>query len=295
MQKRKGNKLTVITAIAAAVVVLVFLNVFGFWNGLYLFFGFRENLSENKLTAAFLNVGIADCCVLSTGSQTVMIDCGDNSGNDIITHYLNQNNIQQIDLIIISHFDSDHCNQLTNIVRQFDVKEVITSKPMSASDSALDIIKQCENEGVLIEYKGFGDIINKDDIKISVLSPDSAFKSDNDNSLVVKVDSFGKSLLFTGDAGESVEKAILKKNIDLDCNIIKAAHHGSGTSCLNDFLSAADPEYAVVSVGLNNYGLPSLETVSRLENAGAEVFRTDKTGTVKFYISDNEITVKKEY
>jgi competence protein ComEC len=74
---------------------------------------------------------------------------------------------------------------------------------------------------------------------------------------------------------------MVESGVDLDCDILKVAHHGSKYSSSREFIDACSPSVAVISVGRSNfYGHPSPETVERLENSGCEVFRTDDEGAV---------------
>lgn len=56
---------------------------------------------------------------------------------------------------------------------------------------------------------------------------------------------------------------------------------GSASSTSQALLNALQPETAILSVGRDNaYGHPAPETLERLERAGAEIYRTDRDGTV---------------
>lgn len=78
-----------------------------------------------------------------------------------------------------------------------------------------------------------------------------------------------------------------------DADVLKVAHHGSKKSTSERFLEMADPEIAVVSVGENNYGHPSEETLERLRDAGAAVYRTDQCGAITIHVDPGgEMSVK---
>ena len=67
----------------------------------------------------------------------------------------------------------------------------------------------------------------------------------------------------------------------LDSEVLKVGHHGSKTSSSKEFLNAVSPRYAVICVGENNrYKHPHGEVVDRLENGGAEIYRTDLNGDI---------------
>ena len=65
---------------------------------------------------------------------------------------------------------------------------------------------------------------------------------------------------------------------------VTVGHHGSGGSTADDYARYLSPEAAVISVGENHYGHPSEETVARLEDAGADIYRTDRDGTVRIQV-----------
>ena len=96
--------------------------------------------------------------------------------------------------------------------------------------------------------------------------------------MILKLEYGKSSYLFTGDA--ELEQTQPLKDIDVD--ILKVPHHGSANGMSRELLGKTTPEYAVISVGLNNrYGHPSEETLSMMEQADAKVYRTDLDGTVK--------------
>ena len=64
-----------------------------------------------------------------------------------------------------------------------------------------------------------------------------------------------------------------------------AGHHGSKSSTSEALLLAAEPEWAVISVGYNSYGHPAAETLERLAAAGCDIYRTDWSGTVRFTVN----------
>ena len=74
---------------------------------------------------------------------------------------------------------------------------------------------------------------------------------------------------------------ILDTGYTLQSTVLKVGHHGSTNSSTYPVLRAIMPEYAVISVGPNNaYGHPTEDTLSRLRDAGATVYRTDMQGDV---------------
>jgi len=103
----------------------------------------------------------------------------------------------------------------------------------------------------------------------------------NDQSLVLRLDWRGVSLLLPGDLGAQGEAALLGRGGPLRALVLKVAHHGSRSSSGVPFLRAAQPLIAVVSVGARNpFRHPSPDALARLEAAGAHIYRTDRDGAV---------------
>jgi competence protein ComEC len=103
-------------------------------------------------------------------------------------------------------------------------------------------------------------------------------------SLIFRVDFGETSFLFTGDAEEEAENAVLLSGVDIDCDVLKAGHHGSSTSSSRAFLEAVSPECAVITCGAgNSYGHPHRETVQALSSRNITTYRTDLQGTVRCF------------
>ncbi len=64
-----------------------------------------------------------------------------------------------------------------------------------------------------------------------------------------------------------------------DADVLKVPHHGAATS-VPEFFEAVEAEVAVVSVGDNDYGHPTAFTLDALAASGAQVWRTDRHGTI---------------
>ena len=82
---------------------------------------------------------------------------------------------------------------------------------------------------------------------------------------------------------------------DIHADVIKLGHHGSDTSTAEEFLNAVSPSFAIISCGKDNqYGHPSEDVLTRLQENGVNVFRTDENGDVTVYSDGKEIVVETE-
>ncbi|MBL7150909.1 hypothetical protein ISS86_03185, partial [Candidatus Microgenomates bacterium] len=103
----------------------------------------------------------------------------------------------------------------------------------------------------------------------------------NDFSLVFHLKYGQFDALLTGDADERVQDEIMVVSIVPEVEVFKVPHHGSKTGMINEYLEAADPELAVISVGKNSWGHPTKEILEKLSNKAIEILRTDQEGEVE--------------
>ena len=92
-------------------------------------------------------------------------------------------------------------------------------------------------------------------------------------------------MLITGDMNAATERLLLERYDLPDTEVLAAGHHGSKYSTSNELLETLTPETAIISVGSNSYGHPADETLRRLSEHGAAVFRTDKQGTIHLTVN----------
>ena len=125
-----------------------------------------------------------------------------------------------------------------------------------------------------------GNVYTLGSCRIEILASGRSEGGGNESSVIMRVSEPDGSILFTGDADESIELSAVDKIIPAD--VLKVAHHGSNYSSSPLFLQRAQPLLAVISAGADNrYGHPGREALQRLEAAGAKILRTDKLGAVK--------------
>jgi competence protein ComEC len=116
----------------------------------------------------------------------------------------------------------------------------------------------------------------------------------NNDSLVVRLEYGHRSFLLPGDAEKQVEYTKLSENDPrlLHADVLKVGHHGSKNSTMPQFLSAVDPQIAVISSGEENlYGHPSPELLQRLKQSGARILRTDRDGAVQILTDGRDLRV----
>lgn len=218
----------------------------------------------------FLDVGQGDAIHIHQGQFDMLIDTGDIDKYDTLINYLDAYHIQDIDVIVITHFHQDHDGELNDIIERFDVKKIY----MNATSETVTSNYKVLNEGDKFSYK---------DCYFQVLSGNTKSENENNNSLVIYGVIASQKYLFTGDSESEVETRI-NQTYQFDIDILKVPHHGSITSSTKAFIEQAKAEIAIVSVGENNsYNMPNSEVLERYANANCYLYRTDTNGTITFY------------
>ena len=242
--------------------------------------------SGGNLTVYYIDVGQGDSILITTPeNKTILIDAGDSWSHSTITNFLSDKGIDTLDAFIATHPDADHIGGADEVLEQFDILSIYHPGYEKNTSTYREFITAVENEGCPVYTDDDfdpGDFINfSTNVTCQITYVDKNAVDSNDASIVLRVVYKEVSFLFTGDISSSVESDILNQNLDVDVDILKVAHHGSGYSTSNAFLDAVTPSVSVISVGgSNTYGHPAEETLDRLRNHGSIIYRTDQHGTV---------------
>ena len=250
---------------------------------------------EGELVVRFINVYQGDCALLSCNGHHVIIDGGPRDASSKVYSILSDIGIEKLDAMVATHPDADHIGGLAAALNAADCKVCYCSE--SESDGELytftKLLETLAKKGCPVVVPQPGDSFAFGGATVTFVGPTQRFESENDNSLVCRVD-FGKtSFLFTGDMEHAAEDTLVGERADIAADVLKVAHHGSSSSSTPAFLQAVHPTYAVISVGSkNDYGHPTARTLERLAQVGAKVYRTDLDGSVIMRSDGSKIAIE---
>lgn len=253
-------------------------------------------ITEGEMYADFIDVGQGDCTLIRTAESAILIDAGEAGTADTVVDFLKEKGITKIDCCIATHPHSDHIGALFRVFEEFEVDTVLLPDipddliPVTVTyEKFLEGLERVNN----IIPVAAGDDFSFGKLSVEILGPVKDYDDLNHMSVVSKV-SFGKtSVMLTGDTETPAEEDMLKNaSVDYSADILKVGHHGSKTSTSKKWLNAVDPQYAVISCGLDNdYGHPHKVIVNRLEEYGVEYYRTDLLGNISFKSDGQQITL----
>ncbi len=238
----------------------------------------------------FIDVGQADAALVFCKGETMLIDGGNSEDSDLIYTYLDNYEVTELDYIVATHAHEDHVGGLSGALNYAAAEKVLCPVTQYDSKAFSNFVKNVEKQGKEISVPSAGDRFSLGEAEVNIIACNT--KDDaNNTSIVMKIIYGDTSFLLTGDAERETELAILEGGYDISCTVLKVGHHGSDSSTTYPFLRAVMPKYAVISVGKDNsYDHPSENTLSRLRDSGATVYRTDYNGDIICRSNGNKVT-----
>jgi len=260
------------------------------------------SLPDGRLHAYFLDVGQGDAMLLRLPhGGTVLIDGG--PGSNVVEPLRRAMGwmSREIDLVVVTHFDKDHCEGLLKVFEDYRVGHVLITGVEQKTELQKNIITMIAAKKIPVwiassdsdfvlddDTNSGGDAPGTGSVIMDVLSPFNSlagkyYKDANDTSIVTRIlvgnstnelrNASGilqvrSAILTTGDAGFEIEKKMVAKYGNLlHAEILKVGHHGSQYSSSEDFLARVRARLAVISVGAKNtYHHPGPDAMKRLEN-----------------------------
>lgn len=293
---KKGNKGSKINIYLSAVIAI-----------LILLFGERT-ISDNSSTPIintkeacstevhFLDVGQADCILIKSEDEYMLVDAGNNADEQFILNYLKEQGVKKLKYVIGTHPHEDHIGSLDSVINSFEVENVYLPDIEHTTKTFEDVLTSIADKNLEITIPKVNETYDLGSSIFVILAPVNYDYGSglNNYSIGIKLINGNNSFVMFGDAESDAEQDILQSGIDISADVYKVSHHGSSTSTTDEFLSNISPIYAVISCGKDNdYGHPHEETLEKLLDKDIKIYRTDTDGTVVFYSDGNNITVNK--
>lgn len=242
---------------------------------------------RGELMTVVLDVGQGQSVLLRMGNFLSLIDCGGDgpqNPGDTAADYIQSTGRKSLDLLVVSHFHSDHANGIPQLLNRVEVKTMAIPEE---DDSSLcrEIVALAEEQGIEIWRVGEDTTLTvKGEQTFTLFAPLGQDADTNEQGLTVLATAGDFDVLLTGDMNGAAERLLLEHTALPDIELLVVGHHGSRYSTTEELLAAVQPDAAVISVGAGNrYGHPTQETLDRLASVGAEIYRTDTMGTVSIH------------
>lgn len=244
-----------------------------------------------------IDVGHGSSSVLASGGKHVIIDTGDRTH---LLHYLEEQGINEIDLIIISHTDSDHVGGLINLLSdsKYVVKHLVlncdSKKQSKLWGDVRTLVDDLLHKNAITMSSG----VNtkhpydwakvSDDVFIEVVSPTPTMSltgagsalpgatkalTSNSVSIVARIIYRGEPVvLITADMDRLALDEIIRSAQAIDAKYLVFPHHGGlpgsddPKSFTDDLLSVVKPDSIIFSNGRGRHGTPRVEIVEAIKS-----------------------------
>ena len=280
----------------AVSLLIIFILLFPLWRALKLWatltvillLGLKlEHSVESETELIVLDVGQGLSVVAIDGVKAVVYDTGPeykhgNAAERSLIPFLRSRGIKNIEMLVISHGDSDHVGGLSGIKAEFNVAKIISGEPgrlKNLNISENQEASECVNDNTI--ESGWYDA-HFFFLAGERKSPEVPKLSSNNHSCVLKLQFDTFSVLLMGDLEGEAEKEFVKQSgDDLFADILVAGHHGSKNATGYRLLDAVSPKVVVFSAGYKSrFNHPHPNTVSRVLNQGAATFNTASGGAI---------------
>ena len=252
----------------------------------------------DRLHVHFIDVGQGDAALLVTPSdQTILIDTGERSSDVLAalrTHL--PTNTRQIDLVVITHPQSDHGEALWAILDDYEVGQVMLSAYADSTPFGQRLIAHLKHQEVRTTVASPGQqLVFAGDtaLTLDVLWPPDNLPArlvadPNAASIVLRARYGDSAFLFTGDINVAQELDLVRgpcpgstKPCVLRADVLKVAHQGSRYSSATLFLESVRPSLAILSAGADNrFGHPHDDVLQSLRTVGATSLLTAERGDI---------------
>ncbi len=245
-----------------------------------------ERPAEGEAWVTVLDVGQGLAAVVRTRDHALIYDPGplysaeSDAGQRVVVPYLRALGIARVDVLMVTHRDSDHAGGATSVKSALAVDRIYASTGEAGAEPC--------RAGQRWTWDGVG---------MTVLHPtDEDYgeqRKSNNLSCVLRIEAGGKRLLLTSDIEARDEAALLARDAGaLAADVLLVPHHGSRTSSTPEFIAAVAPQDAVIPVGYRNrFGHPKAEVLERYEAGGIRVWRTDRDGALRLRLAPDGVDV----
>ena len=245
---------------------------------------------EKSLEITFMNIGKADCILITAGDKAILIDTGLNSTKDNVVSELRKKGVCDLACLILTHMDKDHIGGAPSILNNFNVKKVVQAdykKDSKQYDKYVESLASNDITPVLLHEEIS---VNLKDVKINIYPAlKKEYSKSNDYSIITEV-LYGKySFLFMGDAEEERLLEFMNMNMNnKDYDVVKIPHHGRESSVSEEFIGSIKPSYAVITCSEEDS--PDDSIMEILEKYDVKTFLTSN-GDVVMTCDGNNINI----
>ena len=228
-----------------------------------------------------VSAGKADAILVGAGDSACLIDAGYARSRGKILAAMRMMGVERLDAVFVTHTDDDHVDGLEWLAESgVEIGAWYASAMYTGvkKEEKHPAVKAAGLDGQNVNWLRAGDSVPLGSARLNVLAP-SVLNTDKDdnNSLVMMLESAQGRILLAGDMEFEEENVLLSTGVSLSCDVLKVGNHADDDTTSEAFARAASPKAAVISTdSAEKPETPDPRLVNFLVAMGAEVAVTQE-------------------
>ena len=233
-----------------------------------------------------LHVGHGTCHIIRDANATIVVDAGSRSNLDVglnrVLPTLKKTGARTIDALIVTHNDLDHCSGILDLLNEIPIHEIyMTPYAIRHPTKVINkIIQSAKGKNIPVHKITSGWTMKTSNAAILALWPDqnTSYESSNEASVVVSIQSKGRTILLTGDINEKTIARLLTLNIGR-VDVLEMPHHGQWSPEAQSLIYNLKPTALIQSTNKTRFSLDKW-TVPHTSNRFVTCIDGDITTTI---------------
>ena len=257
-------------------------------------------IAHAEVNMLAVSVGKGDALLIQSGDYTCLVDTGKKDNEPQLRKALKYAGVAALDAVFITHTDKDHTGGL-KWLRKSEIEIGAIYASAYYPESTLEkhpAVKTAEKLGLNVNWLKAGDSVSLGDsgAVFRVLAPEYEIPgNEDDNSLVMMLESPDGKMLLAGDMELMQEQVLLSGSSDLHCDVLKVPNHADTDACSNELIAASNAKIAVISTSsAEKEDTPAKRVLKGLKNAGCETYITENC-KIGVLVRMNEGKINAEY
>lgn len=243
---------------------------------------------QRTSTVTALDVSQGQSIVFSSGRACAVVDCGGRSTvedpGDLAARKLLAQGHRSLDLLVLTHPHDDHANGVLRLMHWLPVRTLVIPAAADTTKAPLsDILALAAVNHTTVVRVDAEQTVTASGISVHLYPEPCA--GQEDGSMIVLTSIGDYDTLVPGDVDTTAEVKFLSSCTYPSVELLLVGHHGSKRSTCDAWLDAIAPDAAIISVGYNNYGHPTSDTLERLQAHNIPIYRTDQMGDITVHLS----------
>lgn len=206
---------------------------------------------KGNAKVTFIACGSADITLIEYQNHYSLIDTGEDTCRENVISYLENENIDKFDFMILTHPDKDHIGNAEAILKMWDVDTIYMTNYQKNSSIEKELLLYIEDNDIHYEILENRKNIRMEELEFIIDPPKQEYYSSNNSSLVVTMKANNISFFFGADIKKKRIEEILASDMK-EATIMKLPYHGRYISNIKQLLEKLNPEFVIITSDIND-------------------------------------------